>query len=232
MSIDNRILYIPEVEAIIFSNLDPLTDFKAMSLVSHYYYQIANQNELYTELKIFCLNRQTELESLRYYYAYQFDKIHIEFTRACYYGKMLVAKYIYSKHNINLHTGDEWAFRWACKKGHIEVAKWLFEQDPKIDIHACSEWAFQGACENGHMEVAKWLFELDHKHRVDIHKYNELAFRLTCRNGHLEVAKWLIELDHKIDIHVNDNEVFKYGHSEVVGWLATLWTNEKIDDTN
>jgi hypothetical protein len=46
MFIINKILYIPEIEAIIFSNLDLVVDFKA--LVNHYYYQIINQNKLYT----------------------------------------------------------------------------------------------------------------------------------------------------------------------------------------
>jgi hypothetical protein len=65
----DRILYIYEVEAIIFNNLYPLVDFKALTLVNHYYHQIINQNNLYIELKSFCLNQQTELKLLYYRHA-------------------------------------------------------------------------------------------------------------------------------------------------------------------
>ena len=54
---------------------------------------------------------------------------------------------------------NEYAFRWACVKGHLEVAKWLIETFEGIDIHAENDQAFRWACENGHLEVARWLIE-------------------------------------------------------------------------
>jgi hypothetical protein len=229
MSIINRILYIPEVETIIFSNIYSLEDFKALTLVNHYYHQIVNQNELYMELKSFCQNRQSELNLLCSRHILSLDKIHTEFIRACYYGRTLVAKYIYSNHNINLHIENDKIFRLCCSSGHLEVAQWLFELDHKIDIHVYNECVFKCVCGNGHLKVAQWLFELDHK--IDIHVCEESIFRRTCDYGHLEVAKWLFELDHKIDIHVHDEQAFRFacsnGHFEIARWLFEL--DHKID---
>ena len=45
---------------------------------------------------------------------------------------------------------DEYAFRWACHNGHIEVIKFLLEKKPTIDISIHNEYAFKVACMNVH----------------------------------------------------------------------------------
>jgi hypothetical protein len=229
MLIIDRILYIPEIEAIVFSNLDPIVDFKALALVNHYYYQIINQNELYTELKKFCYNRQAEVNWLYGHHWVFIGKIHTEFLRACYFNKLWIAKYIYSTHNVDLHIQNDIIFQLCCYSRHLEVVQWLFELDHKIDIHMNNERPFRWACGKGHLEVARWLFEVDHK--IDIHAEDESAFGEACKNGHLEVAKWLFELDHKIDIHVCYEWPFRWacanGHLEVARWLFEV--DHKID---
>ena len=37
---------------------------------------------------------------------------------------------------------DEEAFRWSCKYGRLETAKWLINKFPDINIHAGDEYAF------------------------------------------------------------------------------------------
>src|SRR3989344_9332296 len=84
--------------------------------------------------------------------------------------------------HVDIQAEYEAAFRWACYKGHLEVAKWLASQG--VNIHAVDEDAFRRACCNGHLEVAEWLVSQG----VNIHAYDEDAFRWACHNGHLEVA--------------------------------------------
>ena len=119
-----------------------------------------------------------------------------QFLSACERGDLETAKTLVS--HVNIHAYDESAFRWTCRNGQLEVAKWLLTQG--IDIHADNEVAFRYACYNGHLEVAKWLLTQG----VHIHADDEGAFRYACYNGYLEVAKWLVRIgvvpasDHKL----------------------------------
>ena len=73
---------------------------------------------------------------------------------------------------IDIHAGNEDAFRLACKEGHINVAKWLIELSKSneagfrlINIHAQNDYAFVETCtqlrmSKAHIDTAKWLIEL------------------------------------------------------------------------
>jgi hypothetical protein len=62
-----------------------------------------------------------------------------------------------------------------CRKGEIDLAKWLLGMKPDIDISAVGEYAFRTACVNGHIEVAKWLLEM--KPDIVISAETDGAFR-------------------------------------------------------
>jgi len=61
------------------------------------------------------------------------------------------------KQGANVHTGDDWSFRWASKNGHLEVVKLLIKHG--ADIHAVDDWALKESSRNGHLEVVKLLIE-------------------------------------------------------------------------
>lgn len=56
--------------------------------------------------------------------------------------------------DLGAHEND--GFRAACKKGHLEVVKFLVS-DPRVDIAARYHEGFRNACEMGHLEVVKFL---------------------------------------------------------------------------
>jgi ankyrin repeat protein len=136
------------------------------------------------------------------------------FLEACKSGDIKTLHSLdYSK--IDIHAGNEWSFRWACKNGHLVIVKFLLTLEPdhgRIDIHADDEEAFQEACHNGHLDVAKYLISLEPSHgRIDIHARNELAFQWACLGSHIYVVKFLLTLepDHgRIDIHAGDDYAF------------------------
>ena len=131
-------------------------------------------------------------------------------------------KYLISIKIINIHVESEYTFRWACEKGYLSLAKWLWEVSCKsIDIHIYDEYAFRWACEGGYLEVIEWLWSLDGK--INIHVNDECAFRWACSNGHLEVVKWLWKVSLKsIDIHAKHDFVFDTGQENILEWLKSL----------
>ena len=102
------------------------------------------------------------------------------FIAACGRGDVETAKTLVS--HVNIHAYDESAFRWTCRNGQLEVAKWLLTQG--VHIHADDEGAFRYACYNGYLEVAKWLVRIgvvpasDHKLRG---YYLRCAFKTVVR---------------------------------------------------
>ena len=155
-----------------------------------------------------------------------------KFLEACKTGDTTTLKSLdYSK--IDIHDWYEYAFRWACQNGHLDVVKYLISLEPdhdRINIHACDEEAFRWACQFGNLDVVKYLISLEPDHnRIDIHAENEHAFLFACLNGHLDVVKYLISLepDHgHIDIHAYGGHAFRWacenGHLPIVKYLLSL----------
>jgi len=112
-------------------------------------------------------------------------------------------------------------FNWACEKGHLEVAQWLYSLGD-VNIHIKDDEVFRWACQNGNLEVAQWLYSLG---GVNIHFKDEEAFTWTCVYSHLKVAQWLYSLG-GVDIHIHNDKVFRWacekGHLKVAQWLYTL----------
>ena len=83
------------------------------------------------------------------------------FNEACQNGNLKLAKELYETNKIDIHFNNESAFKWSCRYGQIEIAKWLLTLDGKIDIHSNNDEAFRWCCSKGHIEIAKWLLTLD-----------------------------------------------------------------------
>jgi len=64
------------------------------------------------------------------------------------------------KPDIDISAENDYAFRWACYNGHLEVAQWLLIKKQDINISFDNHFAFRNACINGHLEVVKWLQSL------------------------------------------------------------------------
>ena len=149
-------------------------------------------------------------------------------------GKLPEIQSFYEQYKLH----DEEAFCWACRKGHLDVAQWLYKNKPTIDISSYNDYAFRYACQNGHLDVAQWLYKI--KHTSDISDLNEL-FRIACYNGHLNVAQWLYQIKPTIDISADDEYAFHRtcinGHLDIAQWLQTLtpyglYYTVEVDENN
>ena len=153
------------------------------------------------------------------------------FISLCEYGNLEGAK-DYVEHNYYLrfinHDSYNEAFYLACKKGHLQTAKWLLSRNPCIRIDLMDIYfkhdPFVRACENGRLDVAQWLLQI--KPKFDMTTHNHYIFRQTCINGHLEVAKWLLNVKPNIDITAQNSEAFrtccKEQKLDIVQWLCQI----------
>lgn len=109
--------------------------------------------------------------------------------------------------DIDIHIRDDYAFRWACGCGHINVAIWLLINTMGIDINVLNDSAFQLACEAGHLEVAQWLVRIGN---INIRVHDDKAFLLDCRNRFKYVVVWLLDIYPDLKSRVFDDFPFKW----------------------
>ena len=58
---------------------------------------------------------------------------------------------------VNVHEGNERAFRLACKCGNVETAVWPKNNYPKINIRVRNDYAFLTACDENFLDLTKYL---------------------------------------------------------------------------
>jgi hypothetical protein len=157
---------------------------------------------------------------------------HGKFINACDSGDIETFKSLdYSK--IDIHFCDELAFLSVCRRGRLDIARFLLTLEPEqgqINIHIHDEWAFRYACYDGHLNTVQFLLDLEETHgSINIHAGNEWAFKYACYDGHLNVVQFLLTLEEthgRINIHNGDEDALRYAcqndHLGVVKFLLSL----------
>ena len=136
-----------------------------------------------------------------------------------------------------LHANDDKAFRLACEKGHLKLAKWLrglcqTAEEQSAMLHAEDDSAFGVACEEGHQEIAEWLWGIcpQGEQSAMLHARGNTAFCLACGKGHLKLSKWLWaicpEQEQSAMLHAEDDYAFgsscQEGHQKIAKWLWVI----------
>ena len=132
---------------------------------------------------------------------------------------LAVVKYLV-ENGADIYNKD-YALQEACSNGHLEVVKYLVEQNTKKSKR-CEGFSLVSAAKNNHLDVVKYLLEKG----VDIHTDNNDALRKASKNNHLEMVKYLVEKG--AYIHPNNGALesaSKNGHLEVVKYLAENGAN-------
>jgi ankyrin repeat protein len=113
----------------------------------------------------------------------------------------------------DLRDDDNSALGLACKNGHLDVVRFLCNNDITVenadapswekriivnhykldpeDLHAKENYAVRMACENGHIDVVEYLWKLGWLNADYLRAKENYAVRLACENGHLDIVKFL-----------------------------------------
>jgi hypothetical protein len=139
-----------------------------------------------------------------------------------------IKNYLKNNKDFDLHMCDEEIFRYCCKKGFLEITKFLFKYSNKInspiDIHIKNDNAFSWACCNGHLNIAKWLWRIS-KNNINFRANNDYAFLWSCRSNHIETAIWLAKKCSEYEIEIKNNEIKNY-------FIKNIFTEIKNSNNN
>lgn len=126
------------------------------------------------------------------------DNIIFAFRYTCSSGLTFLAKSIYSNNLplIDIGAKKNWVFRWACRNGHLETARWLYFTynniyNKTLDIHLKKEWAFRWACRNGYFDIIEWLFQIEAESKINIFAKNRWAINYLYRNNYNNIVNFL-----------------------------------------
>lgn len=129
-------------------------------------------------------------------------------------------QYGYTNHEIRYEN----VFSLACKNGHLEIAKWLLENNSMLYQSIKYEDICNRACKEGYIEILQLIMEM----KTNI-KTAELThyFWLACLNGHIEIAKYLYQMNPFITLtYITDeqkiNQISRDGYSQIIHWLCDI----------
>ena len=136
---------------------------------------------------------------------------------------------------IDIHAKQDYAFRAACKRGHLDVVKFLlsfstnsFPNDASFEVEE-NDSSFR----NSLVEENDESFKVEKNNRkININAREDYAFRYACGNGHFPVVKFLLEYAEKnnleIDIHAQRDFAFLYcKREEIINLLLPLLNRNK-----
>lgn len=77
----------------------------------------------------------------------------------------------------------------SCKRGNLEIVKWAYETEPKININNYYYDTFSKVCEKGYTDIVKYILEIEPNTCVTVSE--NYPFMIVCRYGYLDIAKIL-----------------------------------------
>ena len=138
-------------------------------------------------------------------------------------GDLKLIKHLHSQSIQNGVTG--WTSKSidnAIENGHLDVARWLFDNIPESML---DYYSVNAACRNGHLKVVEWLNDLftrceasdsDGKQESPWMSY---AMDYAAANGHLDIVKFLSFNRTEGCTKYAMTQAAANGHLEVVKWL-------------
>jgi len=135
---------------------------------------------------------------------YEYDEFN--FANICHTNHIDIVGWFLDNYDISESIFDQ-AFHECAIDGHLEIGKMLLyyylEQYDKW-LHIAYN-ILPDACANNHTDFVEWLLTF----KIKVRDFDEVSFTNACLNNNIIMVKMLLEKDPLIDIHVNNDAVFK-----------------------
>lgn len=129
--------------------------------------------------------------------------------------------------SINISANDDWAYRYACERGHLELVQQLHEWNLTIVDSASYDKALENACRSGNPDLVRQLIEWKPT-IVNSAGYGD-AFIMACGSGNDEIVRLLYQKKRWFFFNVFKNAFIaasEKGHLEIVillyGWESGI----------
>lgn len=117
--------------------------------------------------------------------------------------------------DVNIHTNNERALRWATEYGHLDVVKFLVENG--ANVHTTNSMPLRLAVLGGYLDIVKFLVE----HGANVHVDDNMPLRMAAIDGYFDILKFLVE--HGANPEAENNRVIRgaanNGHIDIVAYL-------------
>ncbi|KAJ3081405.1 hypothetical protein HK102_002363 [Quaeritorhiza haematococci] len=141
-------------------------------------------------------------------------------------GFSSVIQVLLTETQMDVHIGNDCAFRCAAHMGHYEVVRLLV--DAGADIHAQDDEALRAAAEKGFVEITRLLIERG----ANVGAKEQAALRWAARNGYDEVVRLLLAAG--ADANAQDALSLRWaafnGHAVVTKLLLEASANASVLD--
>lgn len=127
------------------------------------------------------------------------------FTQAALSGNLKNIRYFLLVEKLDIHFNNDFVFRMACKKGYLEVVRYVLtseELTEHCDIHSQVDLGFRKACEFGQLSIVQYLTTSSElKEHANVYAKDNIALTLAKTNGNQELQKYLLyfKLDQKFE---------------------------------
>lgn len=198
--------------------------------VNKYYYNLIINEEIYKEFLEFYKCKDKKFNEIKRGLMHKIDYIslgknliHQNFVIACAMGSLHVAKYIYNKHEINIHYNNELSFAMACAFDRLNIVKWLLKiphDSPStifsypIDIHIQDNLIFKICLGNkGNYKTSKYLLKIDKSNKFkkcfvgnklaeNVANIN-LVMLVAIRNNDFKLFEWIMNIVKNKDLEID-----------------------------
>jgi hypothetical protein len=94
----------------------------------------------------------------------------MESINTCFSGDLKKLKQKHREFGFrHLSAFNDWPFRYACFKGWLPMAKWMYHHG--VDVRAMGDGALRWACRCNNFRIAKWLLRINVQQDCSINTY-------------------------------------------------------------